>query len=135
MTALAQQRPRGGLRDAVRAEWTKFRTVRGWLVGLGLAALLLVLFSYLQAHGKHTGYCTTPNPNSCVAGHPYVPNGPGGEAVADALRAGGQAVDRRRHDHRPGQLADRPDLGGAEQRGAVTRPTRVPGWRDGRRPD
>jgi ABC-type transport system involved in multi-copper enzyme maturation permease subunit len=84
MTALAQHRHRGGLRDAVRAEWTKFRTVRGWLVGLVLAALLLVLFSYLQAHGKHTGYCTSPNPNSCVAGHPYVPNGPGGEAVADA---------------------------------------------------
>jgi hypothetical protein len=84
MTALASRRHLGGLRDTFRAEWTKFRTVRGWLIGLLLAALALVLFSYLQAHGKHTGYCTSPNPNSCVAGHPYVPNGPGGEAVADA---------------------------------------------------
>jgi ABC-type transport system involved in multi-copper enzyme maturation permease subunit len=73
-----------GLRDAMRAEWTKFRTVRSWLIGLALAVLLLVLFSYLQAHGKHTGYCTSPNPSSCVNGHPYVPNGPGGGAVVDA---------------------------------------------------
>jgi ABC-type transport system involved in multi-copper enzyme maturation permease subunit len=84
MTALAQHRRGGELRDAVRAEWTKFRSVRGWLVGLVLAVLLLVLFSYLQAHGKHTGYCTGPGPNSCLTGHPYVPNGPDGEAVADA---------------------------------------------------
>ncbi len=73
-----------GFPDAMRAEWTKFRTVRGWLIGLVLAVPLLVLFSYLQSHGKHTGYCTSPNPSSCVNGHPYVPNGPGGEAVADA---------------------------------------------------
>jgi hypothetical protein len=73
-----------GVRDAARAEWTKFRTVRGWPAALALAVGLLVLFSYLQAHGKHTGYCTSPNPGSCVNGHPYVPNGPGGEAVADA---------------------------------------------------
>ena len=84
MTALEPHRHPGGLRDAMRAEWTKFRTVRGWLAGLLLAVLLLVLFSYLQANGKHTGYCTSPNPNSCVNGHAYVPNGPDGEAVADA---------------------------------------------------
>ena len=84
MTALAARHRTGGLSDAVRAEWTKFRTVRGWLVGLVLAVGLLVLFSYLQAHGKHTGYCTSPNPSSCVNGHPYVLNGPGGAPVADA---------------------------------------------------
>jgi len=84
MTALADPGRARPVLDAVRAEWTKFRTVRGWLIGLALAVLLLVLFSYLQAHGKHTGYCTSPNPDSCVTGHPYVPNGPGGEAVADA---------------------------------------------------
>jgi len=84
VTALAAARRGPGLRDAVRAEWTKFRTVRGWLVALVLAVGLLVLFSYLQAHGKHTGYCTGPGPGDCVNGHPYVPDGPGGEAVADA---------------------------------------------------
>lgn len=75
---------RGELRTALRAEWTKFRTVRGWIFGLLLAVAMVVLFSYLQAHGKHTGYCTTPDPDSCVAGHPYVPTGPDGEAVADS---------------------------------------------------
>ncbi len=82
MSAQAAAPPDRGLGDVVRAEWTKFRTVRGWLVGLVLAVGLLVLFSYLQAHGKHTGYCTSPT--RCVAGHPYIPDGPGGEAVADA---------------------------------------------------
>lgn len=84
MTAFAHHHHTVDTCDAVRAEWTKFRTVRGWLIGLGLAVGLLVLFSYLQAHGKHTGYCTSPNPSSCVSGHQYVPNGPDGEAVADA---------------------------------------------------
>ena len=74
----------GDFRAALRAEWTKFRTVRGWMIWLSLAGLMLVLFTFLQANGKHTGYCTTPNPNSCVNGHPYVPTGPSGEAVADA---------------------------------------------------
>ena len=83
MSAFANH-SRGGLRTALRAEWTKFRTVRGWIFGLLLAVAMVVLFSYLQAHGKHTGYCTSPNSNSCVAGHLYVPTGPGGEAVADS---------------------------------------------------
>ena len=82
MSALAQSRA-GGFRGALGAEWTKFRTVRGWMIGLVLAAGMVVLFTFLQANGKHTGYCTTPNPSSCVAGHQYVPTGPGGEAVAD----------------------------------------------------
>ena len=83
MSALVQPSRGGSFRAALRAEWTKFRTVRGWMIGLVLAALMVVLFTFLQAHGKHTGYCTTPNPSSCVAGHPYVPTGPSGEAVAD----------------------------------------------------
>ena len=57
--------------------------MRGWLIGLVFAALMVVVFTFLQAHGKHDGYCTTPNPNSCVVGHPFVPTGPGDEAVAD----------------------------------------------------
>ena len=85
-------RSHGGLRAALRAEWTKFRTVRGWIFGLLLAVAALILFSYLQAHGKHTGYCTSPNPNSCVAGHPYVPTGPDGEAVADSYELISRAV-------------------------------------------
>jgi ABC-type transport system involved in multi-copper enzyme maturation permease subunit len=73
----------GDLRAALRAEWTKFRTVRGWMIGLVFAALMVVLFTSLQAHGKNETFCTTPNPVSCVAGHPYVPTAPSGQAVAD----------------------------------------------------
>jgi ABC-type transport system involved in multi-copper enzyme maturation permease subunit len=83
MSAHVQPSRSGELRAALRAEWTKFRTVRGWMIGSVFAALMVVLFTFLQANGKHTGYCTTPNPSSCVAGHQYVPTGPSGEAVAD----------------------------------------------------
>jgi ABC-type transport system involved in multi-copper enzyme maturation permease subunit len=83
MSSLAEPSRRGSFRAALGAEWTKFRTVRGWMIGLVFAALMVVLFTFLQAHGKNESFCTTPNPSSCVAGHPYVPTGPGGEAVAD----------------------------------------------------
>jgi ABC-type transport system involved in multi-copper enzyme maturation permease subunit len=84
MSTVVEPRRSGSFRAALRAEWTKFRTVRGWMIGSVFAALMVVLFTFLQANGKHTGYCTTPDPSSCVAGHRYVPTGPGGEAVADS---------------------------------------------------
>ena len=69
----------------LRAEWTKFRTVRGWLIGLVVAALLCVVFTYLVANGNHTGGCTGSRPGPTArAGHPFVPTGPDGEAVADS---------------------------------------------------
>ena len=68
MSTLVEPGRGGDFRAALRAEWTKFRTVRGWMIGLSFAALMVVLFTFLQANGKHTGYCTTPNPNSCVNG-------------------------------------------------------------------
>jgi ABC-type transport system involved in multi-copper enzyme maturation permease subunit len=83
MSTLVSPSRSASFRAALRAEWTKFRTVRGWMIGLVFAALMVVLFTFLQANGKHTGYCTTPNPSSCVAGHQYVPRGPAGDAVAD----------------------------------------------------
>ncbi len=83
MISLVPPSHSGGFRAALRAEWTKFRTVRGWMIGLVFAALMVVLFTFLQAHGKNESFCTTPSPGSCLAGHPYIPTGPGGEAVAD----------------------------------------------------
>jgi ABC-type transport system involved in multi-copper enzyme maturation permease subunit len=88
-TLISQRRSHSRHSDfsaALRAEWTKFRTVRGWVAGVALMAGLLVLFAYLTANGMHSGTCTT-GPGgaaACGAGHPRVPIGPGGEAVADS---------------------------------------------------
>ena len=73
---------RRGLAPAIRAEWTKFRTVRGWVSSLALAAVLFVTFTYLVANGQHQGTCTSNG--ECMSGHPFVPTGPDGEAVADS---------------------------------------------------
>ena len=35
----------------LRAEWTKFRTVRGWVIGIVVAALVTVLVGLLSAAG------------------------------------------------------------------------------------
>ena len=62
----------------LRAEWTKFRTVRGWVIGMIVAGLVTVLVGFLSAAGSHT---------SCGIGpcHFVVPAGPGGETVTDSF--------------------------------------------------
>src|SRR2546425_8107258 len=86
---------------ALRAEWTKFRTVRGWLVSLVGAAALCLAFTFLVANGNHEGACTArpppgSGPNSpgsnCSVGHPFIPVGPNGEAVADSCELAEQPL-------------------------------------------
>jgi ABC-type transport system involved in multi-copper enzyme maturation permease subunit len=75
----------GGVGTAVLwAEWVKFRTVRGWLIGLVLAGLLCVVFTFVVANGNHQSFCT--GSGNCSTGHPFVPDGPDGEAVADSYQ-------------------------------------------------
>ncbi|MDX3193961.1 ABC transporter permease subunit [Streptomyces sp. MN03-5084-2B] len=57
----------------LRAEWTKFRTVRAWTVGLVVAALMVVLVALLAGV------------SSDQQGAPPVPIGPGGEPVTDSF--------------------------------------------------
>ncbi|MFE5791162.1 ABC transporter permease subunit [Streptomyces sp. NPDC056503] len=64
---------RGGLRRTVRAEWTKFRTVRGWILGMAGAFLLTVLVGLL-------GTAAPAGPGTVT-----YPKGPGGEAVNDSF--------------------------------------------------
>jgi ABC-type transport system involved in multi-copper enzyme maturation permease subunit len=64
----------------LRAEWTKFRTVRGWVIGMGIAGLLTVLIGYLSAAGSQVGCGPSGGPCQWV-----VPLGPGGEAVTDSF--------------------------------------------------
>jgi ABC-type transport system involved in multi-copper enzyme maturation permease subunit len=71
-----------GFAQLLWAEWTKFRTVRGWVVGMLLAGLLTVgagLLSHSEC-GSQTG----PS-GPVVTGGPGCTNslGPGGEAVTD----------------------------------------------------
>ncbi|MEV0148862.1 MULTISPECIES: hypothetical protein [unclassified Nonomuraea] len=67
----------GGFGRLVLAEWTKFRTVRGWVAGMAAAALVTVLLGLMTATGSHTS-CGGPD-DAC----PASPVGPGGEAVTD----------------------------------------------------
>jgi ABC-type transport system involved in multi-copper enzyme maturation permease subunit len=69
---------RDGFAQLLRAEWTKFRTVRGWIIGMAVAALVTVLIGLLTASGSH---CSA-NGQTC---HPSVPVGPDGEAVTDSF--------------------------------------------------
>jgi ABC-type transport system involved in multi-copper enzyme maturation permease subunit len=61
---------RAAIVPVVHAEFTKFRTVRGWVIALGATAAVFVLLAYLSAWASRQ-----PSPR--------VPTGPGGEAVAD----------------------------------------------------
>jgi ABC-type transport system involved in multi-copper enzyme maturation permease subunit len=61
----------------LHAEWTKFRTVRGWVIAVIIAALVTILLAV---------YGGIRSENGCVNGpcHPFIATGPGGEAVTDA---------------------------------------------------
>jgi hypothetical protein len=61
---------RAGFAQLLRAELTKFRTVRAWMIALCAAAVVFVLLAFLSAFASH-------------ATNPAVATGPGGEAVAD----------------------------------------------------
>ena len=62
----------------LHAEWTKFRTVRGWVIAVVLAMLVTILLGV---------YGGVRSQNGCVNGpcHPFIATGPGGEAVTDAF--------------------------------------------------
>jgi ABC-type transport system involved in multi-copper enzyme maturation permease subunit len=80
---------RDGFAQLLHAEWTKLRTVRAWVIGLVVAALVVVLLSSFGADGAHASICrVSGGPGSAAApsctGQPPYPTGPGGEAVADS---------------------------------------------------
>jgi ABC-type transport system involved in multi-copper enzyme maturation permease subunit len=71
------------------AEFTKLRTVRGWIAGLIVGALLIVGIGVLSAAGSSRscqGSSTssgTPSEQACGSGTPTL--GPGGEPVSDSF--------------------------------------------------
>ena len=67
----------------LRAEWTKFRTVRGWVIGMIIAALVTVGIALLD-HSECGGQATPGGP--VIVGYGCAaPIGPGGEAVTDSF--------------------------------------------------
>ena len=58
----------------LRAEWTKFRTVRGWVIGVLVAPLITVGLGYLIS----SGITCSQGPHPCSASV-----GPGRESVTD----------------------------------------------------
>jgi ABC-type transport system involved in multi-copper enzyme maturation permease subunit len=73
-----------GFAQLVWAEWTKFRTVRGWVVGMIVAGLVTVGVGLLS-HGECGSQAGPSAP--VVTGGPACTNplGPGGEAVTDGF--------------------------------------------------
>ncbi|HEV2375904.1 MAG TPA: ABC transporter permease subunit [Streptosporangiaceae bacterium] len=76
----AQRTADDGFRHLLHAEWTKFRTVRGWLVAVVAAMVLIDVVGLLLVHD---GTRSSGQPRS-------VPAGPGGEAVVDSFTLVGQ---------------------------------------------
>src|SRR5258708_831701 len=74
---------RAGFARLLHAEWTKFRTVRGWVIAVIVAVLVTVLLGLFQGSHSHVAPCTTgPNGPAC---HYVIPAGPGGESVTDTF--------------------------------------------------
>jgi ABC-type transport system involved in multi-copper enzyme maturation permease subunit len=106
------------MRDLLHAEWTKLRTVRGWVVGLMAAAAAMVAFGLAPGY---QGTCDA----TCK-----LPVGPGGEEVTDTftflhqtLAGDGTITARlasltgRLPDPSPGGTGTAPATGGATKEG------------------
>jgi ABC-type transport system involved in multi-copper enzyme maturation permease subunit len=80
-----QQTGRDGFAQLLRAEWTKFRTVRGWVIGT-LVAVLVTAGLGLFAAGATSSSCQSVSGGPARSGQGCMtipPVGPGGEAVND----------------------------------------------------
>jgi ABC-type transport system involved in multi-copper enzyme maturation permease subunit len=78
--------PRFGFGSLVRAEWIKFRSVRGWVIGIILAALLTIFLDVFAGANASIGCQMNGGPvrtgKACL---PPIPYGPGGEVVSDSF--------------------------------------------------
>jgi ABC-type transport system involved in multi-copper enzyme maturation permease subunit len=76
-----------GFGALVRAEWIKFRTVRGWVIGMLTAVVITALLGLFGAGMAHIG-CGGALGGPARTGAaclPAVATGPGGEAVVDSF--------------------------------------------------
>ena len=71
----------------VHAEWTKFRTVRGWVIAVLVTIVAITAFVFV-AIGVGSSCVGPGGPSAC----PAQPTGPGGEPVQDAFYFAHQPV-------------------------------------------
>ena len=75
-TPYRSPRPAGrdGFPQLLHAEWTKFRTVRGWVVGTAVGALVIILMAALTGGLSHSQICRSTNggPPTCHTGAPRL---------------------------------------------------------------
>jgi ABC-type transport system involved in multi-copper enzyme maturation permease subunit len=88
MTTITPSRPtvrpgRTGFAHLLRAEWTKFRTVRGWVIAILIPMLVTAALGVFIASHSHVSPCSD-GPNS-PCHYAAIPTGPGGEAVTDTF--------------------------------------------------
>lgn len=67
----------------LRSEWTKFRSVRGWMIGIILAPLVTIGFGALTGSASQCGYMFPGPDGQMISGPCSAPKGPGGELVQD----------------------------------------------------
>src|SRR3984957_13969037 len=123
-----QQTGRDGFAQLLRAEWTKLRTVRGWVIGLLVAVLIMLGLGLFGAAGS-SGSCqsTSGGParsgQGCASANPPV--GPGGGAVTDSFYfvrqplAGNGTI--------PVRITTRPGLVRRAQAGIIIKASTQPG--------
>jgi ABC-type transport system involved in multi-copper enzyme maturation permease subunit len=84
--ARPQADERGGFAQVLHAEWTKFRTVRGWVIGMLVAAVIMDLLGlFLAGQGNiecGSGHGPVRTGRACL---PPITLGPGGEQVTDSF--------------------------------------------------
>jgi ABC-type transport system involved in multi-copper enzyme maturation permease subunit len=86
-----QQTGRDGFTQLLRAEWTKFRTVRGWVIGMTVAVLVTAGLGLFAAVGTSSscqsmsGSSAGPARTGSACGRPTFPVGPGGVPVDDSF--------------------------------------------------
>ena len=71
----------------VRAEWTKFRTVRGWVIAMLVTIVAITAFVFV-ASDVSSSCVASSGPSAC----PVQPTGPGGVPVLDAFYFARQPV-------------------------------------------
>ena len=79
----AERAERDGFGPLLHAEWTKFRTVRGWVAGMIVAGLLIIAVNLIpggECGGLEPGGQLTLGGPACA-----LTLGPGGEAVTDSF--------------------------------------------------